>query len=198
MENHPMPRSTRSTTLAALALALLPSIATAQGVRHTHSPFEGKRVPVRPVSVAKEILAHEKDMALTESQRIQLVAIQRQLDSANKPLLQRLDSIRPTWRPAGGLDDLSPEQLEQLVAYRDAEIAIVDSLVPQVTRANERVHALLNEEQRDRSAKLEKDARKRAEKVAKREFESRPQLGERERERQRGEMRNGTGSPPLG
>jgi hypothetical protein len=45
---------------------------------------------------------------------------------------------------------------------------------------------------------LEKDARKRAEKVAKREFESRPQLGERERERQRGEMRNGTGSPPLG
>ena len=193
-----MPRSTRSTTLAALALALMPSIAMAQGVRHTHSPFEGKRVPVRPVSVAKEILAHEKDIALTDSQRIQIVVIQRQLDSANKPLLQRLDSIRPTWRPAGGLNDLSPEQRAELVAYRDAEIAIVDSLVPQVTRANERVHALLNEEQRDRAGKLEKNARKRAEELAKREFESRPQFGERERERPRGEMRNGTGSAPPG
>lgn len=67
-----------------------------------------------------------------------------------------------------------------------------------MTRANERVHALLNEEQRDRAGKLEKNARKRAEELAKREFESRPQFGERERERPRGEMRNGTGSAPLG
>ena len=191
-----MPRSTRSTTLAALALALLPSVAMAQGVRHTTNPFEGKRVPVRPVSIAKEILAHEKDMALTDSQRTGLVLIQRQLDSADKPLLQRLDSIRPTWRPAGGLADLSPEQREQLIAYRDAEIAIVDSLVPNATRANERARALLDEEQRGRAAKLEKDARKRAEDVAKKEFESRPQFGERER--RRGEIRNGTGGPPLG
>jgi hypothetical protein len=196
MENRPMPRTSRSTTLAAFALALLPSLAMAQGVRHTSNPFEGKRVPVRPVSVAKEILAHEKDMALTDSQRTQLVLIQRQLDSANKPLLQRLDSIRPTWRPAGGLYDLSPEQRDQLIAYRTAEIAIVDSLVPQATRANERVRALLNDEQRDRAAKLEKNARKRAEQVAKKEFETRPQI--RERERPRGDISDDTGSPPLG
>jgi hypothetical protein len=196
MENHPMPRTSRSTTLAAIALALLPSVAMAQGVRHTSNPFEGKRVPVRPVSVAKEILAHDKDMALTDSQRTQLVVIQRQLDSANKPFLQRLDSIRPTWRPAGGLADLSPEQRAQLIAYRDAEIALVDSLVPNATRANEHVRAILNEEQRERAAKLEKDARKRAEQVAKREFETRPQLGEREG--RRGDIRNDTGGPPLG
>lgn len=191
-----MPRSIRSVAIvASLALVVLPSVAMGQFVRHENDPFDGKPAPVAPVSVAKAILERDKDMALSDSQRTQLVVIQRKLDSANAPLLHRLDSIRPTWRPAGGLGDLSQEQRDQLIAFRHAETAIVDSLTPNVTRANEQVRALLSPEQRDRAAKLEKDARKRAEEMARKEFEVRQEYGGRER--RRGEIRDGTGRAPL-
>jgi hypothetical protein len=180
-----------------LVVAFVPSVAMGQYVRHEEDPFKGKPVPAHPVSVAKEILTHgDKDLALTDSQRTLLTRIQAHVDSLNGPLLRRLDSLRPTWRPAGGLGDLSPEQRRQLLAFREAEIAIVDSLTPSVTRANEQVAALLAPKQRDRAAKLEKEARKRAIEAAKHEFDSGPQFGGRHRRRD--EIKDATDGPPLG
>jgi hypothetical protein len=179
-----------------LVVAFLPSVAMGQYVRHEEDPFKGKPVPVAPVSVAKAILSNDKDMALSDSQRTELGRIQKHLDSLNAPLLRRLDSLRPTWRPAGGLGDLSPEQRRQLVAFREVEIATMDSLAPNVTHANEQVAALLQPKQRDRAAKLEKEARKRAIEAAKHEFDSRQQFGGRERRRE--EIRHATDGPPLG
>jgi FixJ family two-component response regulator len=81
------------------------------------------------------------------------------------------------------------------VAYRHAQEAIVDSVAPNVVKANEEARALLRPEQRDRAAKLEKDARKRAEELAKKEFEVRQEV--LPGERRRGEIRDGTGRAPL-
>jgi hypothetical protein len=184
-------------TIAAFALVALPSVARAQGVHHDNSPFGGKPAPVAPPSLAKVVLDRDdQDMGLDDGQRAQFKRIQAHLDSVNAPFLQKLEAARPTWRPAGGLGDLSQEQRDQLVAYRHAQEAIIDSVAPNVAKANEEARALLRPEQRDRAAKLEKDARKRAEELAKKEFEVKQEMVPRG-ERRRGEIRDGTGSSPL-
>jgi hypothetical protein len=63
-------------------------------------------------------------------------------------------------------------------------------------KANEEARALLRPEQLEWAAKLEKDARKRAEELAKKEFEVRQEMVPRG-ERRRGEIRDGTGRSPL-
>ena len=158
-----MPRSNRSVaTVATLALVLLPSIATGQYVHRDNNPFAGKPVPVVPVNVARTVIEHEGDFALTDSQRTQIILIGRRLDSTAAPLLKQIDSLKPTWRPAGGINDLSPEQRDQLVASRKAQFAVIDSLTPAFAKAREQVMTVLDPEQRERAEKLEKNARKRA------------------------------------
>jgi hypothetical protein len=192
-----MSRSNRTVVVAAaLGLALLPSIAAGQYVRRDNNPFAGKPAPIAPVNVARVVIERERDMALSDSQRTEIVLIQRRLDSTAAPLLKQLDSLRPTWRPAGGPNDLTPEQREQLAAARAAQAAVVDSLTPTFAKAREQVMALLRPEQRDRAAKLEKDTRKRAEERSKRELES-PQMMEGYG-RRRGQIRDATGRAPLG
>jgi predicted phage gp36 major capsid-like protein len=199
MESFQMPRSFRHVaTPIALVLVVLPSAAMGQGVHHDNNPFAGKPVPTAPVNVARTILEHDnKDMALSDSQRAQLTRIRRTLDSADAPLLKRLDSLRPNWRPAGGLEDLSQEQRDELIAQRTAQVAVIDSLTPSYAKAREHVMALLRPEQQERAAKLEKEERKRTEEAARREFERRDVL-ERGSPRRRGDMRDGTGRAPLG
>jgi len=196
MELSQMRRQFRNVaTIAAFAFVALPSVARAQYVHHDNDPFGGKPAPVTPPSIAKVAL-EDKEIALDDGQRAQLKRIQAHLDSVNAPLFQRLDAARPTWRPAGGLGDLSQEQRDQLVAYRRAQEAVVDSVAPNVTKANEQARAVLHAEQLERAAKLEKDARKRAEELAKKEFEVKQEMVPRG-ERRRGEIRDGTGRSPL-
>jgi len=190
-----MRRSNWSATVATLALVLLPSLAMGQGVRRDNNPFAGKPAPVAPVNVARTVIEHEQDLALTDSQRTEIVLIQHQLDSAAGPLLKKIDSLKPTWRPAGGINDLSPEQREQLVSLRRAQFEVIDSLTPAFAKARDRVMTVLTPEQRDRAAKLEKNARKRAEETAKKELESPRQV--EEYGRRRGQIRDATGRAPL-
>jgi len=199
MESFLMPRSIRSVaTVAALALVLSPSLAMGQmPVHRDNNPFAGKPAPIVPVNVARTVIEHEKDMALSDSQRTQIVVIQRRLDSTTAPMLKKLDSLRPSWRPAGGLNDLSQEQRDQLVTLRAAQVAVIDSLSPTFSKARDQVMSVLRPEQRERAAKYEKDARKRAQDQAKRELETRETM-ERGSGRRRGEIRDATGRAPLG
>ena len=194
-----MPRSIRSVaTVAALALVLSPSLAMGQmPVRRDNNPFAGKPAPIAPVNVARAVIEHEKDMALSDSQRTQIVLIQRRLDSTTAPMLKKLDSLRPSWRPAGGLNDLSQEQRDQLATLRAAQVAVIDSLSPTFAKAREQVMSVLRPEQRERAAKYERDARKRAQEQAKRELESRETM-EGGAGRRRGQIRDATGRAPLG
>ena len=190
-----MRRSNWSATVATLVLVLLPSLAMGQYVRRDNNPFAGKPAPVAPVNVARTIIEHEQDMALTDSQRTQIVLIQHQLDSVAAPLLRKIDSLKPTWRPAGGINDLSPEQREQLFSLRKAQFEVIDSLTPTFAKAREQVMTVLTPEQRDRAAKLERSARKRAEESAKKELEGPRQM--EEYGRRRGQIRDATGRAPL-
>jgi hypothetical protein len=149
-----------------------------------------------PVNVARTVIEHEHDLALTDSQHKELVRIQRQLDSTAAPLLKKIDSLKPSWRPAGGINDLSREQRDQLVASRAARFAVIDSLTPTFAKAREQVMTVLTPEQRDRAAKLERNERKHAEEMARKELEGPQQQMEREG-RRRGEIRDDTGRAPL-
>jgi hypothetical protein len=192
-----MSRSTRTVVVAAaLGLVVLPSLAAGQGIRRDNNPFVGKPAPLAPVNVPRVVIERERDMALSDSQRTQIVLIQRRLDSTAAPLLKKLDSLRPTWRPAGGPNDLTPEQRERLATTRAAQAVVVDSLTPTFTQAREQVMALLRPEQRERAAKLEREARKRALEQSKRELEG-PQMMEGYG-RRRGQIRDATGRAPLG
>jgi len=192
-----MHRSTRTVvTLAALVMATLPGVARAQGVHHSNDPFGGKVARPVPVSLARVVMENEKELALTDSQRVQVGLIRRSLDSSTAPLIAKLDSIRPTWRPAGGIEDLSPEQRTELVTYRNAHEAIIDSLVPRFEAARLRVLSVLNPEQTDRATKLEKNERKRVDELARHEFE-RQQMDAMRGQRRRGEIRDATGRAPL-
>lgn len=192
-----MRRSNRTFTVATLALVLLPSLAMGQYVRRDNNPFSGKPAPVAPVNVARTVIEHEQEFALTVAQRTQISLIQHQLDSAAAPLLKKIDSLKPTWRPAGGINDLSPEQRDQLVSLRKAQFAVIDSLTPTFAKARDQVMTVLTPEQRDRAAKLEKNERKRAEEMAKKELEGPRQMEDNGR-RRGGEIRDATGRPPLG
>ena len=192
-----MSRSTRTVVVAAtFGFVLLPSLASGQGIRRDNNPFVGKPAPLAPVNVPRVVIERERDMALSDSQRTQIALIQRRLDSTAAPLLRKLDSLRPTWRPAGGPNDLTPEQRERLATTRAAQAVVVDSLTPTYTKAREQVMALLRPEQRERATKLEREARKRAEELSKRELEG-PQMMEGYG-RRRGQIRDATGRAPLG
>jgi hypothetical protein len=198
-----MLRSTRHVAvIATVALALLPSMARAQmAVRHSATLFNGVPAPIVPVSLAKVVLeSDDKDLALTDSQRVQLRIVQHQLDSVNAPLLAKLDSLKPSWRPAGGLNDLSSEQRDQLVELRKAHDAVIEQIRPNVAASREHAMAVLNKDQQERAAKLEKNARKRAEDLAKRELQEleNPVGGMRRPPRERGQIRDATGRSPLG
>lgn len=155
---------------AALALVALPSVASAQYMPHSRNRMPDP-MPITPVNVAKVVLDKGKDFALTDSQRVALTVIEKQLDSANKPFAARLDSLRPTSWPANGFDDLSPEQRTEIETRRTAMKAIIAQMEGNFITARQRTLALLAPKHHRRVAKLEADARKRAEQQARRELE---------------------------
>lgn len=184
---HPSRR--RLATTAALLLVALPSLASAQYMPHARNRMPDP-MPVAPVSAPKVVLDKAKDFALTDSQRVQLGLIQRQLDSANAPFLARLDSLRPRSRPANGFDDLSPEQRDDLETRRKGMQAVIAQMQGNFTAARQRTLALLAPKLHGRFAKVENEASKRAREQAKRELEA---PGQFETPR-RGDGMNGMGN----
>jgi hypothetical protein len=183
-----MPRfHRRVATTAALLLVALPSLASAQYMPHARNRMPDP-MPITPVSAPKVVLDKAKDFALTDSQRVQLGIIQRQLDSANAPFLARLDSIRPKSRPANGFDDLSQEQRDDLETRRTAMLAVIAQMQGNFATARQRTLALLAPKLHGRFAKVENEAGKKAREQAKRDLESQERF---ERPRGRNGMGNG-------
>jgi hypothetical protein len=113
-------------------------------------------------SVAALVLDHAADLAITDGQRAQLTSIRRTQDSANRPWLQRLDSLRPAGHPANGPNDLSQEQRDEIAARRAAIAEIMAGMRETNAVARQQTMALLSEDQQKKAAKLEEEARKKA------------------------------------
>ncbi len=143
--------------------------------------------PIAP-GVAALAIEHAAELGLTDSQNIALATIRTLQDSANAPRLRTLDSLRPTRRPAGGVNDLSNEQRQEIEERRAAITPVLEALRETNAEARVKVMALLTPDQQKRTAQLEEDARKKADE----EFKRRARTGFG------GEMarRRGGGRPP--
>jgi hypothetical protein len=117
--------------------------------------------PWIPPSVTALVLEHAADFSLSDSQRVALESIRQAQDSANRPWLARLDSLRPTSQPLNP-KDLSQEQRDEIAARRKAIAAVLDGMRETNTLARKRTMALLSPAQQERAAELESDARKQA------------------------------------
>jgi hypothetical protein len=134
-----------------------------RGQRHSSNPSEAIAEPPHlPPTVASLVLDHAAQLSLADSQRVVLESIRHTQDSANRPWLQRLDSLRPRARPVNP-DDLSQEQRDEIDARRKAVTEVMGQMRETNAVARQRVMALLNPTQQKQAAELEEAARKKAE-----------------------------------
>lgn len=117
--------------------------------------------PWVPPGVAALVLRHSQELALTDSQRVVLESIRQLQDSANRPWLARLDSLRPRSQPLNP-NDLSREQREEIEARRSAIAVVLDGMRETNALARQHTMAVLDPKQQERAAELENDARKQA------------------------------------
>ena len=180
--------------LAVFALFGVSALATAQrgrrgGTRGESPQSAGTMMggpPPIPPSVAALVLEHADEFKLADSQRVVLESVRRAQDSANAPWMAKLDSLRPTRQPAGGMGDLSQEQRDEIEARKTAIANVLEGMRETNAQARIRVMNVLNPDQQKRAASLEEDARKKAADDAKQHERSGPPAG----------GRGGRGRPP--
>jgi hypothetical protein len=179
------------TAIVLLVIAVAP--ATAQYRPHGNArPEDALALPPRPVpGVAALVLDHAADLALADSQRVLIESIRRTQDSANRPWVLRLDSLRPTSQPANP-NDLSQEQHDEIAARRTAIATVMEGMRENNALARQRTMALLSPAQQQKAAELENDARKQAEEDRARRGQDAVGGGERRR------GRGGMGRSPEG
>ena len=154
----------RSVVYALLVVALVAPAASAQsGRRGGERPEDALALPPRATAgVAALVLEHADDLALADSQRVLIESIRRTQDSANRPWIEQLDSLRPARRPVNP-NDLSPEQREEISARRAAIATVMTGMRDNNAIARERTMSLLSAAQQEKAAELESEARKKAE-----------------------------------
>jgi hypothetical protein len=157
----------RAVRYALLAVVVLAPVAFAQfggprgGNRSQNVQDALALPPCIPPGVAALVLDHGAALALADSQRVVLESIRRTQDSANRPWLARLDSLRPAARPLNP-NDLSPDQQREIADRRAAIAAVLDGMRETNALARQRTMAVLSAAQQQRAAELENDARKQA------------------------------------
>ncbi|MEP6619202.1 MAG: Spy/CpxP family protein refolding chaperone [bacterium] len=128
--------------------------------------------PPIPPTVAALVLDHAKDLSLTDSQKVVLESIRKTQDSTNKPFLARLDSLKPTRMPAGGMGDLSQEQKDEMTQRSIAVQLVMSDMRDANAESRIKVMKLLTESQQKRAQELEEDAQKKADDEGRRRMEN--------------------------
>jgi hypothetical protein len=139
-----------------------------RGQRRQDSPQGGGTpvsVRVAP-TVASLVLEHADEFKLSDTQRTVLESVRHTQDSANRPWMQKLDSLRPTGTPANP-NDLSQEQKDEIEARKVAVANVIEGMRENNAEARKKVMDVLNPAQQEQAAVLEEDARKKLEEDSK-------------------------------
>lgn len=163
----------RSLRLAGALLAVAPSIVFAQGrfgrgrgPGHIQTS-EGVTVPsvVNPVNL---LLAHRQDLALSDSQFMRVIRVKRALDSANAPLMRRLDSVQHLFKGGKAIfEDPSPLRRDSLMEANSLVQETVAGVRDNISGGRSRAYALLSPDQLDKARQYEADAEKAIEETEK-------------------------------
>lgn len=182
----------KSVVLAGAVVLASSSLASAQagGRARSDRPDEAFAEPPRLApGVAALALEHASALALADSQRAVLASIRQEQDSASAPWVKRLEALRPTRRPANGPNDLSPEQREEIETRRAAIAEVMEGIRDIDAKARQRAMAVLTPEQQEQAAKLDAEARKKADEESSRR-------GREAFRGSRGSRGGGMGRPP--
>ncbi|MDB4912426.1 MAG: hypothetical protein JWM95_70 [Gemmatimonadetes bacterium] len=187
----------RASTLALAALLGIATLASGQGRQRSRQDANTSTnlgivgPPVIPAGVASLVLEHADVVGINDTQRAAIEKIKATQDAAIRPYLAKLDSLRPTRRPAGGENDLSQEQRDEINERKVAITAVLDAIHEPNATARQQTMALLTEDQQKKAADLENEAKKKADEDQKRRERNifgAPGMG--------GGMSGGRGRPP--
>jgi hypothetical protein len=113
---------------------------------------------VNPVNL---LIEHRQELTLTDSQFAHVVIIKRALDSANTPLVRRLDSLQRLFK--GGtpiFSSPSPERRDSIATARAVVQETIGNVRENVSAARDKAYGLLSYPQRTRAQELEDKAEK--------------------------------------
>jgi hypothetical protein len=130
------------------------------------------------------VLEHADEFKLSDAQRSALETVRQIQDSANRPWMQKLDSLRPRGTPANGMGDLSQEQRDEIEARKVAVANVIEGMRETNAEARKKVMDILNPDQQQHAAVLEDEAKKKLDEASKRTVRS------------EGGGRGGRGRPP--
>jgi hypothetical protein len=171
----------RRFTGAALALVIVTSAAAAQqrglggmggfgrgrGIGNTDR--EPALVIPKYVNAVNLLIEHRQDLALTDTQFVQVVALKRALDSANVPLSRRLDSLQRLFKGRGPLfGEPSAARRDSLASARAVVQETIGSVRDNVSATRDKLYTLLSFSQRSKAQELEDKAEKAIEDETKR------------------------------
>jgi hypothetical protein len=156
---------------AVLMFASVPAALAAQvngrmaaGREFGHSGDDPLLSEPRPVNMVSVLLQHRRELSLTDTQFVKLVALRRQLDSLNFPLERRLDSLLRVDRQASSGFHRMPA--DTVRAMRDLAHSTLSALAANMRPATDRAHTLLTERQIQLASPFEDQARALAEERA--------------------------------
>jgi hypothetical protein len=119
-------------------------------------------------SIVSLVLEHADEFKLTDVQRSALESVRTKQDSANRPWMLKLDSLRPKGTPANGMDDLSQEQRDEIAARKVAVANVIEGMRETNAEARKKVMDALSPDQQEKAAVLENDAKKKLDEESKR------------------------------
>jgi len=160
--------SVKRTLVAGVALAAcVPAIAIAQlpglGSLGKRTPAlkraPGIDVPAT-INIVNLVVQNRQDLALTDTQWVQIIAIKRTLDSTNAPLVRRIDSVARLFKSAPIFSQPSAAHRDSLEAGKAVVKEMSAGIDENIADAKDKVFGLLTTPQKERSEQIEDRARK--------------------------------------
>jgi hypothetical protein len=164
-------RVIRSATLLTLVPVLLPAALVAQG-RMGGMGRGGGRGPgniareeglavQRPVNAVNLLIEHRQELTLTDSQFMRVIVVKRGLDSANAPLMRRIDSVQHVLKGGAPLfGETSPARRDSLSIGRSVVQQTLAGVRDNNAEWRDKAYALLSGAQVTKAQELEAKAEK--------------------------------------
>jgi hypothetical protein len=113
------------------------------------------------VNAVNLLIAHRQDLALSDTQFVQVIAMKRALDSTNAPLMRKLDSVQRLFKGGAPLfGDPSTGRRDSLATARELVQETIGNVRENVSVGRDKAYALLSYPQRTKAQEFEDKAEK--------------------------------------
>jgi hypothetical protein len=118
------------------------------------------KMPINPVNL---LIEHRQELALTDTQFVHIIAVKRSLDSANAPLMRRIDSVQHMLKGGNPIfSEPSPARRDSLAAGRAVVQETLVGMRENISDYREKAFSLLSTQQLAKATDIESAAQKAA------------------------------------